>query len=233
MAQDLVIDLSHWNDPVDFEEIQASGIVGIIHKATEGSSYVDDRYFERKEQALEAGLLWGAYHFMRPGDQRAHAQHFYETVGDIDVYAADHEDSGVSLDELKVWLTEMEDLTGRKPIVYSGHVIKEQLGGYDPFLAEHKLWLAQYSSSPSWPEETWPKWWLWQYTDRGENDGVGGYCDLNKYEGSAQQLADEWVGGEAEPIPPPIPPGPEPPTSEVKIIITIKVKGAKVSVVTK
>src|SRR5262245_60705264 len=102
--QDLVIDLSHWNEVDDWDEVLADGIIAVIHKATEGSSYVDDTYHERKDAARQAGLLWGAYHFLRPGNMEQQAEHFCSTCGDIDLYAADHEDPGVSLSDLKEFL---------------------------------------------------------------------------------------------------------------------------------
>jgi lysozyme len=214
--KDLVIDLSHWNDPVDFTEIRDSGIIGVIHKATEGSSYVDDTYSARKDLARSAGLLWGAYHFMRPGDQEAHARHFVDVVGEIDIYVADHEDDDVSIEDLKDWLAEVENLVGRTPVVYSGHVIKDQIGnGHDQELAKSSLWLAQYTSgTPSWPKSTWSKWWLWQYTDQGDNPGVAGNCDLNKYDGTEEELTEDWIGEEI--IPP----------EQAEVTIKITTKGA-------
>src|SRR5262245_30342994 len=215
--QDMVIDLSHWNpsdgSAIDWDKVLASGIVGVIHKATEGSSYVDDTCFERANDARDAGLLWGAYHFLRPGNMSQQAEHFVSTVGDIDLYAADHEDSGVSLDDLKDFLKAVDDLTGKTCVVYSGHVIKEQVGSSsDPFLADHPLWLAQYSSSPSWPKAIWPKWWIWQHTDQGSCPGIKGATDLNYYDGSPDELAADWMGEEVPP--------PAPEVAEVTIKIT-------------
>lgn len=233
--KDLVIDLSHWNPVDSWDAIKDSGIVGVIHKATEGAGYVDDTYHERMAEALEAGLLWGAYHFMRPGNMKDQAQHFVEAAGEIDIYAADHEDSAVSLEDLKEFLVEVEELTGRVPVVYSGHVIKEQVGNkHDNELANYPLWLAHYTSgSPSWPDNTWPEWWIWQYTDTGSTDGVDGYCDRNRYDGPEDQLIAEWTDIEPVPIPPEPEPGPEPEpeAAEVVITISVKTKGAQVKVV--
>jgi GH25 family lysozyme M1 (1,4-beta-N-acetylmuramidase) len=127
------------------------------------------------------------------------AQYFVSEVGkDIGLYAADHEDEGVSLDNLKTFLHEVKRLTGKSPIIYSGHVLKEQLGDRrDSELSQYRLWLAQYTSgTPSWPKATFPQWWLWQYTEHGKCDGIPGdsegNLDLNKYIGTEQQLIDEW-----------------------------------------
>ncbi|MGA9456859.1 MAG: hypothetical protein WBV43_15495, partial [Pseudolabrys sp.] len=87
-------------------------------------------------------------------------------------------------------------------------VLKEQLGDRrDSELSQYRLWLAQYTSgTPSWPKATFPQWWLWQYTEHGECDGLPGdsegNLDLNKYTGTKQQLIDEWRG-EVPPKPAP------------------------------
>jgi GH25 family lysozyme M1 (1,4-beta-N-acetylmuramidase) len=103
-------------------------------------------------------------------------------------------------------------LTGKSPTIYSGHVLKEQLGDRrDSELSQYRLWLAQYTSgTPSWPKATFPQWWLWQYTEHGECDGIPGdsegNLDLNKYTGTKQQLIDEWREG--------VPPKPAPRTKK-------------------
>ena len=217
---DPVVDISHWQDNVNFEAMAQAGVVGVIHKATEGSSYIDANYSGRKKSATEAGLLWGAYHFLRPGDMVQQAKHFVNTAGSIDIYAADHEDPEVSLNDLKTFLREVKRLTGTTPIIYSGHVIKEQVGSHpDPELGQYALWLAHYTtaSSPSWPKQIWPEWWLWQYTDKGSCPGISGNCDLNRYDGPVDELIEEWTG-EEDVIPEP---GPEPSL----VTITIKVTG--------
>jgi len=199
MLDKAVVDLSHWDEVDSFEDAKNDGVVGIIHKATESNNYFDPTYNQRKKDALAAGLLWGAYHFLRPGNMKDQAQYFVSKVGkNLDCYAADHEDEGVSLDGLKTFLREVKRLTGKSALIYSGHVLKEQLGnGHDPELSQYRLWLAQYTSgTPSWPEATFPQWWLWQYTEQGECDGIPGdsegYLDLNKYNGTERQLIEEW-----------------------------------------
>jgi GH25 family lysozyme M1 (1,4-beta-N-acetylmuramidase) len=67
----LVVDLSHHNDVADFGKVKASGIAGIIHKATEATGFVDNMYAVRRGPAMNAGLLWGAYHFLRGFDPGA------------------------------------------------------------------------------------------------------------------------------------------------------------------
>src|SRR5262249_49872639 len=51
---------------------------------------------------------------------------------------------------------------GLKPVLYSGHLIKEKLGNKkDPFFGAHRLWLAHYSPNPT-VQKSWTRYWLWQ-----------------------------------------------------------------------
>lgn len=199
---DLVIDLSHWNDVRSFIDVRESGVCGVIHKCTESGDYLDPTYASRREQAEAAGLLFGAYHFLRPGDMREQAQWFVLNAGSDTglLFAADHEDADVSLNDLKDFLRIVHDLTGREPVLYSGSVIKDQLGNArDDELARYPLWLAHYTSAPSWPSKTWPEWWLWQYTDGGAVPGIIGNVDLDRFDGTPDELHREWMGGHREP----------------------------------
>ncbi|MGB7008429.1 MAG: glycoside hydrolase family 25 protein [Pseudolabrys sp.] len=139
-----MVDLSHWDVVDSFEDAKDDGVVGIIHKATESNNYFDPTYNQRKNDALAAGLLWGAYHFLRPRKMKDQAQYFVtKAAKDLGLYAGDHEDEGVSLDDLKTFLREVKRLTGKSPIIYSGHVLKEQLGDRrDSELSQYRLWLA-------------------------------------------------------------------------------------------
>lgn len=80
----LVIDLYHGNPVTSFTKIKAAGIVGIIHKATQGVSVFDHAYATRRKQAVACGLLWGAYHFLDfSSSAEAQAAHF-ASVAEVD-----------------------------------------------------------------------------------------------------------------------------------------------------
>jgi lysozyme len=88
----LVVDLSHHNDVADFGAVKAAGIAGIIHKATEGFSFTDKLYPDRRSRALGVGLLWGAYHFLRLGSIAAQADFFLKVAApdNTTLLALDH-----------------------------------------------------------------------------------------------------------------------------------------------
>ena len=55
----VVIDLSHHNQNLDFASMRSSGgILGIIHKATQGLDYADPTYLPHRTSALANDLLW-------------------------------------------------------------------------------------------------------------------------------------------------------------------------------
>lgn len=217
-----VIDLSHHNTiPQDLKAAKASGIVACIHKLTEGTTFRDSKVDARYALARDAGLAWGLYHFMRVGEVQKQAQFFVNTAIQLGVMdddtclVADHEDAAVSAQDLKKWLDIVEDMTGRSPVVYSGHVLKDQLKGkgYKPV---RRLWLAQYTTgTPSLPEGV-SKYWLWQYTDQGQCPGINAPVDLNHFDGDAAEFLAGWSGSHAGPAP-----GPEPTPNEIVIRVTV------------
>lgn len=203
----VVVDLSHHNAVVDFKKLKAAGIVGVIYKATQGFTYVDKTYATRRAQALEQGLLWGAYHFGVGGDGSDQADFFLNTVQPdaATLLVLDYEPNltgpTMSLDQAREFVDHTQAVTGRWPGLYSGHLIKEQLGSVatpDPILANCFLWLAQYNGpKPLNVPPTFKTWSFWQYTDGVHGpephavSGVGP-CDRNRFNGSLKQLKKLW-----------------------------------------
>jgi lysozyme len=221
----VVVDMSHYQpNPIDWNALLAGGVIGVIHKATEGSSYVDDTLFERAGAAMRAGLKWSTYHFMRPGNIGAQMDHYLRTVDPVvgERMCLDHEDAGVSLSDLKEAVSYLLDDERKLQVtIYSGHVIKEQLGdNYDEFLAANtSLWIAHYTtaSQPNWPKSTWPQWTLWQFTDQAHVAGIDGNVDGDRFNGSNEQCL-VWFGPAGSE------PAPEPEVPEVNITTTGDVK---------
>src|SRR5215471_3679613 len=199
----VVVDLSHHNGDVDLAAAAGDGILGVIHKATQGLDYQDPLFAENHTKAADAGLHWGAYHFGTGGDGVAQAEHFLEVVqpdpGSLLALDLEPNTQGPSmtLEEARAFVTHVHAMTGRWPGLYSGHYIKELLGAQvDPVLANCWLWLAQYGTTPVVPP-TWAYWTLWQYTDGGmgpEPHTVAGIgrCDRDQFNGTRAQLARLW-----------------------------------------
>ena len=198
-----VIDISHHNgSKLDFAKAKADGILGVIHKASQGVSIGDAQYDSNRIKATDAGMLWGAYHFGTNDDPVKQANFFLAKIGDPKnvLLALDFEPNGgstMTLQQARDFVTHVQGVTGRFPGLYSGNLIKSQLGANkDPLLANCWFWLAQYGPKAVVPAN-WSTWTMWQYTDGKINadphpvDGIGP-CDRDRFNGSEQQLRKLW-----------------------------------------
>lgn len=167
-----VIDISHHNGPsLDFAAAKLDGVLGVIHKASQGASGIDPMYSANRKKANAAGMLWGAYHFATGNVALQQATHFLESIGDPTgvLMVLDFEPnitgSSMSLDQARMFVTYIHAQTGRWPGFYSGSMIKQLLGDKkDDVLANCWFWLAQYGPKATVPEN-WTTWTMWQYTD--------------------------------------------------------------------
>lgn len=200
---DGVIDLSHYNHLVDFNKV-ATQVAAVIHKATQGTQYVDPTYATRRSQAVDAGLLWGAYHFGDGSDGVAQADFFLSQVNPgkallVLDFEANPTGPSMPLSEAHAFVTRVFQVTGHYPGLYAGHYLKEILGsGKDSVLANCWLWIAQYATAPIIPPN-WSDWTMWQYTDGalGPNHqpvaGVGA-CDRDMFNADAAGVTPDSTG---------------------------------------
>jgi lysozyme len=203
---DVIIDISHHNGTPNLANAQQAGILAIIHKATQGSTFVDPMYQPNLGQALALGMLWGAYHFGNGDDGVSQAEFFLSTVkpapGTLLVLDFESNTAGstMSLQEARDFVSHVETLTGFWPGLYGGSYLKEQLGTQiDPILQNCWLWLAQYGPTAVLPPG-WSQWTLWQYTDGHivpETNPIPGIspCDRDYYSGAAAALPGKWATG--------------------------------------
>ncbi len=200
-----IIDLSHHNSQPDFATAKSQGILGVIHKATQGTHFVDPQYMGRRQAAIQAGLLWGAYHFGVGGDGGAQADWFLNAAkpGPTDLLVLDLENNpsgpSMTIAESEAFVQHVFDETGKWPGLYSGNFLKENISaGYTGVLVNCWLWVAQYASAPGIPS-VWKEWTMWQYTDGAVGPepravtGIGP-CDRNMFNGDPGDLTRLWTG---------------------------------------
>lgn len=199
----VIVDLSHHNHKPDLQAAADAGILGVIHKATQGTGFVDPTLIENCAKAKAAQLFWGAYHFGVAGDGAAQANRFLEVVQpEKDTLLAldfeqNHVDDSMTLDQARAFIARVRETTGQFPGLYGGSYLRQLLArGKDDLLASCWLWLAQYGATPNVPPN-WPFWTMWQYTDGAHGDephGVPGIgrCDRDKFNGDLDELKRLW-----------------------------------------
>lgn len=185
------VDVSLYQENVDFDKLKEQHIDFVYVKATEGSTHVDNSFSEKWKKAKEAGLAVGAYHYFsyyQPG--AAQAENFIKTVGDLKGRLIPAVDMELSVDEvynppekdtvvrgLKVFVAVLEEKYGVKPIIYSRKDYYEKYLADD--FADYPKWVTNYYLPAffDYGEE----WTIWQYNDKGKLDGYSGehYIDLN------------------------------------------------------
>lgn len=191
MSTDLVcVDLSHWQDTVDFEQLKSGGVLGVILKATEGLTYSDPTFRDRCMLAKAAGLAVSSYHFLKPDNPTGQMDFYsrYVCAEPGDRLVIDYEDPLCHLDDLKEAAAYLESRGFQVTIYGANGFLGAQLKGKrDEQLARYDLWVASYTTKdvPTTTDlaATWPVWALWQFTDKAIVEGVVGGVDGNRFNG--------------------------------------------------
>ena len=196
------IDVSHWQNTIDWAQVAASGKRFAYMKASEGTDLVDNTYATNRAQARTYGLTIGAYHFARPdrtfGDSIAEADYFLAmsqpTAGDLLPVLDLEVTGGLSPAELQEWakgyLGRIYERTGSRGVIYSSPTFWRNAMGDTNWFAVNgyrTLWVAHWTSgpTPSIPGENWggTGWTFWQYSSTGIVPGIGGRVDLDRFNG--------------------------------------------------
>lgn len=191
------VDVSHWQNAIDWSQVAGARYRFAIMKATEGQTYDDPMYDINRSQANAAGVWVGAYHFARPdttpNDATIEADHFTSVArparGDI-VPVLDIEDAGglppaELISWIATWLERVEATVGVKPMIYTGPNFWRTSTGDSTKFADHGyrlLWVANwFVPRPDVPANNWggSGWTFWQYDDCGSVPGIEGCVDLD------------------------------------------------------
>lgn len=200
------VDVSHYQGEIDWKLLSEQNIRFAYIKATEGSSYVDERFGYNYTEARKTELKVGAYHFFSfdsPGSSQA--EHFIDTVEafggmmppavDVEFYGdkkAHPPEADRVETELREYLNQVERAYDRKPVIYATLEAWELYikGRFD----EYPLWIRDIWKEPSLDsgsgDRTEEGWTFWQYTNRGRRKGYSGeekFIDLNVFYGNEEQ----------------------------------------------
>lgn len=215
------IDVSSWNHPngaaINWHAVRSAGHTFAFIKADEGpmsvgGSYYNNPYFAGDwAGAAGAGLYRGAYHYARPKlpltTAVEDARHFVSVTGTmrgprdlppvLDLESSGGLSGPAIVDWARTWLHEVERLTGRRPMLYTGYYFWKDTLGSTSALSSWRLWLPWYTAAPT-PgavPSPWGTWTFWQYTDTGQVPGIASNTDINRYCCSDANLAALADGG--------------------------------------
>ena len=199
-ADSVGIDVSFYNNAIDWEVVKAQGVDFAIIRVggrgwSSGKLYDDCRTREYLRGARDAGIKIGVYFFstaVNPYEAVEEASVALKAVAGIPLdypIFLDMEFSGEFPDgradrltpsqraEIAVAFCETVRNSGYRPGVYAGqNFLKAFLDYY--MISRYTVWLASYTSDNRLPNFD-RRYDIWQFTDRGRVDGVDGEVDLN------------------------------------------------------
>jgi len=209
------VDISHHQGDVDFFALKNSGVEFVILKATEGDSWVDDRFAEYWRKALDAGLLVMTYHFFRSNFGGSVQAKHHNTIIQEFLSASRYETPVIWFDvETEDGATKSQrqnrllaahqtaEALGYQSGHYSSPYLWDKLIGDVPWAYNYYGWIAHWTSasSPSlplgWTKE---KTKVWQYgiyprySWTNPVEGVSGEVDVDWFYGTREDL-EQWLG---------------------------------------
>ena len=248
MEKTLGIDVSRWQDnnstaqQMDFRKSVAMGAKFVFIKSSQ-RLWTDEDILYNWKTAKAAELLRGAYHFLdwdvSPKAQAQYAWSIIESdpgelppVIDFEYW---NPPPANAFDILWNYVIEMERLSGKKPIIYTGAFFWQTYGTQADVWKNYPLWIASYSAQEYMETNLknltpWDSWKFWQYTSKGDGIAFGAESlnlDMNWFNGSLDELK-AFAGIITTPTPPT---EPEPPTNEVilpklKVIRNVNVRSS-------
>ena len=216
------IDVSGWQETIDYSQVSASGIEIVYMKSSEGNDFVDPYFNQNYTNAKANGLKVGFYHYLTATSVEEainQANFFVSTVSGKNpdcLLAMDFESfNGLSVDEINAiglaFMQTVERISNKRAVIYSDTSNATSVFGGE--LTNYPLWVAQYGEPEPTPNGNWETWVGWQYTDQGEIPGISTFVDRDQY-------TDGILLDDTSPIP--NPGGSTPPSGETTTTIIIQ-----------
>jgi len=176
------IDISSYNQNVNFQSVKKSGIEMVYIKATEGLTYTNPLLKSQYTGAKAAGLKIGFYHFLRANDPVLEAKYFLSAISGLSVnckYAIDVEvtlGQTVSKISSNVRLFANYLISNKKEVcIYTGDYF--YANNLNSSVKDIPLWVAHYGVSK--PDAV--NYVGFQYSSSGSVNGVTGAVDLDEF----------------------------------------------------
>lgn len=191
------IDVSYYQKTINWPQVKASGVAFAVTRISDGLNFPDSEFANNWAGIQSVGLVRGAYQYFEPGqDALAQADMVVQRVGrlgvgdlpvQLDMEATGGQSSATIASKMKIWMDRVTAGTGKRPFVYTAKYFWNDNVGSTDFSAD-RLWVANYGvTCPDLPD-AWGNWSIWQYSSTGSVPGIGGDVDLDKFNGTLDDL---------------------------------------------
>jgi GH25 family lysozyme M1 (1,4-beta-N-acetylmuramidase) len=195
---------------IDWQALVRDGIRFTGIKVSEGTYYANPYYSTDAGAARAAGLDVLPYVFANPRDSGGAATAAF-AIGvsayhkgsrtlplavdlENDPYSAKGKPGncyGLGRSSMVAWIkeftTEVKELTGTQPIIYTSASWWQQCTGDTSQFQRSSLWVAEYGVQQPTVPQPWDNWTFWQYSNGGSLPGVG-MTDLDYFRTMASGL---------------------------------------------
>lgn len=188
------IDVSRWNETIDFEKVKAAGCEFVMMRAGvyyDGDFHADTCFYENFKNAKAAGLKVGVYMYTVDNDETLLRQHVDSLCKDIlkgeklDFPIAFDWESWNHFQNYNMSMMDMNNLfyafcdqlekNGYEGMLYSSK--SKLLEIWEP--KDYPVWLAHYTKKTTYEGD----YIMWQVDEVGRIDGIKGNVDINLYYG--------------------------------------------------
>lgn len=203
------ITASYWQAGIDWPKVRSTGQRFVFVQATIGISYSDPTFKNNWVGAKSSGFLRAAFHVFRTSvDPKKQAEKYIEYVKILDddgefppvlvLESNDGQTNAILIERVKTWLDLAEEAFGKKPIICSNqfflHDYFTDAEGKPPvWVNNYPLWLVQFPITyvdglqPFMPHG-WLRWTFWQYSEKGNLNGINGNVGMNHFNGTLEDL---------------------------------------------
>lgn len=199
------VDVSHYQNEIDWQLLASQDISFAFIKATEGSGMVDECFEYNWTEAGKTDIYIGAYHFFSfDSSGITQAENFINTVPacenmlppviDLEFYG-DKSSNPPSKEYTKKILNDiiskLKEHYGMNPIIYANESIYKMYL-YNEY-ENNPIWIRNIIQPPSFPENDSRKWTFWQYSNRQKMKGYNGeekFIDMNVFNGSREEFLE-------------------------------------------
>jgi len=199
-AEKIGIDVSFYNEYIDWQQVKANGIDFAILRVggrswEQGNLYYDSRFKEYLSGAKAAGVQVGVYFYSTAINEKEAVEEASVTLDLIGGASLDYpvfidmEYSGMYPDARmdKLTIPERSEIanafcqtiinSGYKAGVYSGQFYYEDCMDFNA-ISQYSIWLASYTTENRLPSYK-NRYDIWQFTDSGKVRGIEGGVDMN------------------------------------------------------
>ena len=220
MARALGIDVSRWQNTVNWTSVKGSGITFAWAQATRGNYLTNNNYVANMNNGKSAGVIMGSYHYATPATNSAatEASYFWNRAGahilndgktlmpmlDIEEFNG-HVGATSYSDWANQWATWVINKAASngvsiKVVLYSSSSF---MCNFDTSCSDFGAWMANYNGQDPQTGTPWScctscnlwggsTWNFWQYSSTGTVPGVTGDCDLDVFNGTFTQMTNAW-----------------------------------------